>query len=171
MRAPQRFVEFELERAHSMGCCLSGPTIFLGHPTKCRCDDALPARGQGNGGSSPLYNERLGVPIIFLCRAEQPSDADTGAINIQNNGHPIYITILTVKRRAMEISLFIPDSTGSNWCLFARQKRGAITRRCGLVTRHPSSHHRHGFVYRREIEEPPNEEGDHPGHPNDQVYQ
>ena len=29
-----------------------------------------------------------------------------------------------------------------------------------------SSHHRHGLVYRREIEEPQNEEGDHPGHPN-----
>ena len=34
-----------------------------------------------------------------------------------------------------------------------------------------SSHHRHGLVYRREIEEPQNEEGDHPGHPNDQVCQ
>ena len=81
MHSPQQFVEFELEKAHSTGRCLSGPTIFLGQPAKCRCDDALPARGQGNGGSSPLYNERLGVPIIFLCRAEQPSDADTGAIN------------------------------------------------------------------------------------------
>ena len=49
--------------------CLSGPTIFLGHPEKCRCDDALPAWGEGNGGSHPLYNERLGVPIIFMFNA------------------------------------------------------------------------------------------------------
>lgn len=48
--------------------------------------------GQLRKITTKIYNEHKRVPIILYVQAEQPSDTDTGAINMQNTGQPIYIT-------------------------------------------------------------------------------
>ena len=136
MRGPQRLAEFK-RKAHSSDCCLSGPTIFLGHPTKCNCDYALPARGEGKGGGLPLHNERLSVPHhIFVpsgaaVRRQQwrhQHAKQRSSINITNPNGP------TTRHGNL---LFLPDSTGSNWCPLPNESGALLYAVGGLVTRPP----------------------------------
>ena len=110
-----------------------GPTIFLGQPTQCKCDAALPARGQGNGECLHLHNERLNAPIIFMCPG--------GAAVRRRHWHyqlakqrspylPTYVTNPNGHTTRYGDSLFLFRIVpAANWYLLPNKKQGVTIRR------------------------------------------